>query len=87
LSGEGHIKLCVEDDGPGIAGELLESVRDVFVTTKAQGTGLGLSVVDSVAQRHGGSFVLDSEVGNGTCACLELPLAQLTQSKICEVGV
>lgn len=87
LSGEGHIKLCVEDDGPGIEGELLESVRDVFVTTKAQGTGLGLSVVDSVAQRHGGSFVLDSEVGNGTCACLELPLAQLTQSKICEVGV
>ena len=87
LSGEAQIRLCVEDDGPGIDDELLASVRDVFVTTKAQGTGLGLSVVDSVAQRHGGSFRLNSKLGEGTRACLELPLAQLTQSKICEVGV
>lgn len=87
LSGEAQIRLCVQDDGPGIDDELLNSVRDVFVTTKAQGTGLGLSVVDSVAQRHGGSFTLNSKLGEGTRACLELPLAQLTQSKICEVGV
>ncbi len=87
LSAESHIHLCVADDGPGIDGELLDSVCDVFVTTKAQGTGLGLSVVDSVAKRHGGSFILKSKVGQGTRACVELPLAQLTQSKICEVGV
>ncbi|MGH1371912.1 MAG: sensor histidine kinase [Cellvibrionaceae bacterium] len=87
LTGDSHIHLCVADDGPGIDDELLQSVRDVFVTTKAQGTGLGLSVVESVAQRHGGSLVLKSVVGKGTQACLELPLAQLTESKICEVGV
>lgn len=87
LSADSSMSFAVSDNGPGIEMDLLESVKDVFVTTKSQGTGLGLSVVESVAKRHGGSFSLDSKVGQGTCAQLQLPLAQLTQSTICEVGV
>ncbi|MAZ88249.1 MAG: PAS domain-containing sensor histidine kinase [Cellvibrionaceae bacterium] len=87
LSAESSMSFSVSDNGPGIELSLLESVKDVFVTTKSQGTGLGLSVVESVAKRHGGNFTLDSKVGQGTCAKLQLPLAQLTQSTICEVGV
>lgn len=79
--------LSVNDNGPGIDDTLLASVKDVFVTTKAQGTGLGLSVVDSVARRHGGHFELQSQKGFGTNARLYLPLAELTQSSIFEAGV
>ncbi|WP_439134324.1 sensor histidine kinase [Pseudomaricurvus sp.] len=79
LTEQGDVCLSVTDNGPGINAELLQSVKDVFVTTKAQGTGLGLSVVDTVASRHGGKFTLHSEPGKGTCARVFLPLAEFTQ--------
>ena len=55
--------------------ELLNAVGDLFVTTKAQGTGLGLSVVQAVARAHHGKFLLQSTVGKGTCASLLIPFA------------
>lgn len=67
------IRVC--DKGPGMPAELLASVGDLFVTTKAQGTGLGLSVVKAVARAHHGKFLLQSTVGKGTCASLLLPFA------------
>jgi two-component system sensor histidine kinase FlrB len=76
LSGDKEISISVIDQGSGIARESLNRVKDVFVTTKPQGTGLGLAVVDSVAERHGGRFQLDSELGVGTKAVIYLPMAQ-----------
>jgi two-component system sensor histidine kinase FlrB len=70
------IRVC--DKGPGMSAELLKSVGDLFVTTKAQGTGLGLSVVKAVARAHHGKFLLQSTVGKGTCASLLLPFANFT---------
>lgn len=70
------IRVC--DTGPGMSAELLASVGDLFVTTKAQGTGLGLSVVKAVARAHHGKFLLQSTVGKGTCASLLLPFATFT---------
>ena len=70
------IRVC--DKGPGMSAELLASVGDLFVTTKAQGTGLGLSVVKAVARAHHGKFLLQSTVGKGTCASLLLPFATFT---------
>lgn len=67
------IRIC--DKGPGMSAELLASVGDLFVTTKAQGTGLGLSVVKAVARAHHGKFLLQSTVGKGTCASVLLPFA------------
>ena len=61
-----------------MSAELLSSVGDLFVTTKAQGTGLGLSVVKAVARAHHGKFLLQSTVGKGTCASLLLPFATFT---------
>lgn len=68
------IRVC--DKGPGMTPEQLATVGDLFVTTKAQGTGLGLSVVQAVARAHHGKFVLNSKPGQGTCASLLLPFAQ-----------
>lgn len=67
------IRVC--DKGPGMTPEQLASVGELFVTTKAQGTGLGLSVVQAVARAHHGKFVLNSKPGQGTCASLLLPFA------------
>ncbi|MBR9911625.1 MAG: PAS domain-containing protein [Gammaproteobacteria bacterium] len=86
LQGEGYIGITVTDNGPGIEPAMLASVKDVFVTTKPQGTGLGLAVVESVATRHGGKFTLRSEPGQGTSATLLLPLAQLVTSSSYEAG-
>lgn len=72
------IRVC--DTGPGIPAELLGSVGDLFVTTKAQGTGLGLAVVNAVARAHRGKFYLQSKVGQGTCASVLMPLAELHQA-------
>lgn len=68
--------LCIEisDKGPGIAADLLNHAKDIFVTTKSQGTGLGLSVVQSVVRAHGGTFNLYSEPGEGVTALLQIPI-------------
>jgi two-component system, sensor histidine kinase FlrB len=75
-----QLMIAVCDAGPGIAPELLPNLGDLFVTTKAQGTGLGLAVVKAVARAHHGNFSLQSTVGQGTCASLFMPFAILSKS-------
>ncbi|WP_081665814.1 PAS domain-containing sensor histidine kinase [Marinimicrobium sp. LS-A18] len=76
VQGQHWLAIHLTDKGPGIDPELLPRVRDLFVTTKSQGTGLGLAVVQAVTRAHGGAFDLRSEVGQGTSATLLLPLTQ-----------
>lgn len=70
-----QLMIAVCDAGPGIAPELLPNLGELFVTTKAQGTGLGLAVVKAVARAHQGRFSLQSKQGQGTCASLFIPFA------------
>lgn len=70
------IRVC--DQGPGMTQEMLNNVGDLFVTTKTQGTGLGLSVVKAVARAHHGKFLLQSTLGKGTCASVLLPFANFS---------
>ena len=48
------LEICVRDNGPGIAPEILGNLFDPFVTTKAQGSGLGLALVAKLIGDHGG---------------------------------
>ena len=50
----------VDDAGPGLTPELAAKVADPFYTTRADGTGLGLSLVHSIAQLHGGALEVES---------------------------
>jgi PAS domain S-box-containing protein len=72
-----RVRVEVEDDGCGIAPDVLERVFDPFFTTKpvGQGTGLGLAISYEIAQRHGGEIAVRSEVGRGTTFTVLLPLA------------
>jgi signal transduction histidine kinase len=66
--------LAVEDDGPGIATEIRESLFQPFVTTREGGIGLGLAVVRQVADEHGAE--LGFETGpEGTVFTLRFPPA------------
>lgn len=74
VAGESKIRFTLRDHGQGMSPELMEKVNELFVTTKPQGTGLGLAVVLSVARAHGGEFRLESEPGKGTDAILILAM-------------
>tara|TARA_R110002096_G_scaffold130643_5_gene279950 strand:- start:43321 stop:44112 length:792 start_codon:yes stop_codon:yes gene_type:complete len=67
------IHLCVTDDGPGIPGDVQPRLFDAFFTTRPQGTGLGLSVVQAVAAAHGGKVSVNSS-SLGSSFTLQIPL-------------
>ncbi len=73
------LRLCVSDDGPGMAPATLARLGEPFFTTKSTGTGLGLSVVKAVARAHQGELMLRSTLGRGSCATLTLPLVALQE--------
>ncbi|MEI7818314.1 MAG: ATP-binding protein [Desulfuromonadales bacterium] len=69
------IRLWVSDTGIGMTEEVREHCFEPFFTTKGpQGTGLGLALVQSIAQRHGGTVTVESEPGKGTTITLRLPI-------------
>lgn len=71
------LEITLSDDGAGMPADLRRRAAQPFVTSRAQGTGLGLAVAEAVAQAHGGVLWIDSEEGLGTTVGLRLPLARL----------
>ncbi len=69
----GSIRLVVTDTGPGIPPDLLPKIFDPFYTTKAEGTGLGLSVSYGIVREHQGTVDVQSEPGKGTTFILTFP--------------
>jgi PAS domain S-box-containing protein len=65
--------LVISDTGIGMTEEVKEQIFVPFFTTKAGGTGLGLSMVYGVVQRHGGSIEIDTLPGQGTTIAIWLP--------------
>jgi signal transduction histidine kinase len=72
----GKVIITVADDGPGIPADMLPRIFDPFFTTKdvGQGSGLGLSIVHGIVERHGGTIAVDSHVGQGTTFTITLPI-------------
>jgi signal transduction histidine kinase len=71
-----QVILKFTDTGPGVAPEITEKIFEPFFTTKpvGVGTGLGLSVVYGVIQRHGGTVEVESHPGRGATFIVTLPL-------------
>jgi two-component system, OmpR family, heavy metal sensor histidine kinase CusS len=74
---DNNVKISVTDNGPGIAPEHLPRVFDRFYradpSRSAAGTGLGLSLVKSIVDLHGGSATIQSKAGQGTTVTLTFP--------------
>ena len=76
---EGSVEVTVADTGVGIPAHELERIFDRFfrgteaLGRRVPGTGLGLTIVRSIVEEHGGSIAFDSEPGRGTTVVVELP--------------
>lgn len=66
-------EIEIDDNGPGIPPEVLPRIFEPFYTTKQDGTGLGLAVVQQIVQEHGGSVTCQSVLGKGTTFRIRLP--------------
>lgn len=79
-----ELVLWVQDEGIGVAAEDLERVRRRFSRTQeaermAPGSGLGLSIVNSIAEAHSGRLGISSRRGHGSVFSLRLPLRTTTE--------
>jgi len=85
---DGSMLVGVSDTGIGIAAEDQAKVFDSFgqgkhdVAIADKGTGLGLTIVKGLAEAHGGSVRLESQVGIGTTVTLRLPAARVMARKL-----
>jgi nitrogen fixation/metabolism regulation signal transduction histidine kinase len=71
-----RVMLLVEDNGPGIPGDLKDKVFAPYFTTKhgKGGTGLGLAIVHRIVSDHGGRISVADAAGGGARFAIELPL-------------
>jgi signal transduction histidine kinase len=72
---DGRIILAVEDSGPGIDPQKLESIFDAFVTTKPNGMGLGLAICRMIVEQHGGELSASLAHSRGSVFRIVLPVA------------
>jgi signal transduction histidine kinase/DNA-binding response OmpR family regulator len=75
--GKDLLQICIADTGCGITPENLSRIFDRYFTTKKEGTGLGLAVVERIIKAHGGSVSVESEQGKGTSFLVNLPTKEL----------
>jgi two-component system, NtrC family, sensor histidine kinase HydH len=69
----GGVVVRVADDGPGIPEHVRDRLFEPFVTTKPEGSGLGLAVARRIVESHSGRLELESKPGAGTIATVWLP--------------
>ena len=67
----GVVQVC--DEGMGIAEDVLPHIYDLYFTTKAKGSGIGLAMTYRIVQMHGGSMEVKSEAGHGAVFTVRLP--------------
>ena len=85
-SGIATVDLAVSDNGPGIPPDIQARLFEPFFTTRAQGTGLGLAVVQAIAQGHHGVAWFESTAGVGSRFAMRLPLIQSTRNAVEQVA-
>jgi two-component system sensor kinase FixL len=71
---DGGVEIVVADSGPGIAAEVAERLFQPFVTSKAAGLGLGLSICREIVQAHGGQLTASPGANGGAVFTVKLPV-------------
>jgi two-component system sensor kinase FixL len=73
---DSFVEVVISDSGPGLPPEILDRLFQPFVTTKPNGTGIGLSISRSIVEAHGGRLsAVDSPAG-GAAFRFTLPIAE-----------
>jgi len=84
-SGADKIAISVEDSGPGIVPQDLARMFDAFVTTKANGMGLGLAISNMIIARHNGVLTASSDGKKGAMFRVVLPIAHADEAPVAPV--
>ncbi|MEY8252104.1 MAG: ATP-binding protein [Colwellia sp.] len=70
---EGSIVFSVNDNGPGIAEEILQHIFEPFFSTKPSGSGLGLAISRKIVETQLGTLIVNGSVIAGTSFVMSLP--------------
>jgi two-component system sensor histidine kinase HydH len=70
------VEIFFEDQGEGIAEDILEKIWDPFFTTKSKGTGLGLGIVKNIIESHGGTVQIANGSQSGARVTVKIPIEQ-----------
>ena len=74
--GESEVRLSVRDHGSGIRTEVHDRLFDQFFTTKEHGLGMGLAIVRSIVEAHGGKIHAENVADGGACFYFTLPVTK-----------
>jgi signal transduction histidine kinase len=77
-NGDNEVRLSVRDHGTGIRTEVHERLFDRFFTTKEQGLGMGLAIVRSIVESHGGDIQAENVADGGARFYFTLPVTKKT---------
>lgn len=83
---DGHARVSVEDNGPGVEDSDRPRLFDTFFTTKPDGMGMGLPISKSIVEAHGGSLRFDAEHSEGARFHIEFPIAETAKANNTNVG-
>jgi len=70
-----RIVVTVDDDGPGVAPNILPRLFDPYFSAKSGGTGLGLAIAKKIVEEHGGSIGAENRADGGLRVRFDLPAA------------
>ncbi len=73
------VQIDIEDNGRGMTPEQAEQLFEPFFTTRAKGTGLGLTIVKRILEQHHATITLTATESGGTCATVTLPVAPIRE--------
>ncbi|KAA3610062.1 MAG: GHKL domain-containing protein [Calditrichaeota bacterium] len=68
------LEIIIQDDGKGMTESERNNIFNLYFTTKARGTGIGLSIVQRIVYEHGGIISVNSEPGKGSAFVIKLPI-------------
>jgi signal transduction histidine kinase len=74
--GDGVVGVAVRDYGSGISEPIRERLFEQFFTTKDEGLGMGLAIVRSIAEAHGGTISAENAQGGGARFYFRLPITE-----------
>lgn len=76
-----NVKICVADNGIGIADDMTDKIFEPKFTTKSSGMGLGLGMVKNIVETYSGSITVSSQPGKGTVFTVIFPKNQIPKNQ------
>ena len=68
-----YLEIVIKDNGIGMSKETLKKIKEMFYTTKQNGTGLGVALSNEIIKSHNGELIFESEANKGTTVTIRLP--------------